>query len=167
MSDLARSHRSGRLRILVNGEVVDRDVRAVCDELGIDGIIRIHAKEFKTIDPTQPYLAHFNLEYSNHVIGNRYGLVSIVTPGYFTKQKEKLPVLDIDNAIVATCVDARNHLTYEDVAAASFFTYSLPHIKNILELQTVILSRYGTSLPEIAEEDLLKRTVAYTLLKLI
>ncbi len=131
----------------------------------IDSIIRLRRQEYCTISKKWDYITHFNLQPSNHHVGKIYALPLIVTPGYYTLDKEVLPVLSFDDCVVARCVAVKN-LSYDNIKKNDF-KYSFPTIQNVSQLQKAILQRYGESMPHLSHTQILSIGVAMTTIKIM
>jgi hypothetical protein len=132
----------------------------------VDGVIRILEEEYKDIDHTLPFFTHFNLEFSGHRIGAKYILPRIIEQGYYrTPDDEVLPVLSFEGAIVGTCTGIREHVPYKTLRDKDF-QYSMKHIQNMSELKKAILGRYGVSMPNLTEKEILNLGLAITTLRL-
>lgn len=130
------------------------------------GCMRIIDEEYTGINGTLPYFTHFNLEFSGHIVGAKMFLPRIITQGYFRAPgDEVLPVLSLKNIYVGTVVHKREHVPYKAIRD-DIFQYSMKHIQNVADLKKAILRRYRISMPNLSEEDILKRGVAITTLRL-
>ncbi len=138
-----------------------------CLTYKIDGIIRIHQKDYQNFPEPIGLFTHFNLEYSGHCLGKLYALPRIIKPGFFIDQKnEQLPLLDFKNCYMAECIDVEEGVAYEKLDA-DVWQYSFSHIKDINALQQEILWRYKKSLPRISAEELLANGVGITYLRIV
>lgn len=134
---------------------------------GIDGVIRIHEKEYEGIDRALPFYTHFNFEWCGHAIGRRYALPRIIVPGYFrSSNDERPPVLSFKNIVIGECITVQEHVPYT-ILSADDFVYSMKHIQNMDELKTIIIKRYGKSMPNLSTNDFETRGVAMTIITII
>jgi hypothetical protein len=135
----------------------------------VDGFIRFNTGDFSALPRTKgSVIAHFNLQVSNHKIGSIYGLVQILQSGWFKHStgEEQLPLLSIDEVIIAEVIDAREHLDYGDIKD-SIFEHSLRSIKSVDSLKASIWKRYHASMPELAHNEMMNLGAAFTLLKIV
>jgi hypothetical protein len=130
------------------------------------GGIRILDEEYAGIDGTLPYFTHFNLEFSGHIVGAKMFLPRIITQGYFcAPSDEVLPVLSLKNIYTGTVVHKREHVPYKAIRD-EIFQYSMKHIQNVADLKKAILRRYRVSMPNLSDEEILKRGVGITTIRL-
>jgi len=136
--------------------------------LGLDGIIRISVDEYKNIDTSLEYFAHFNLENTGHIVGDTYLLTKIIRNGKYSISTgdQVLPLLNTENCYVGKCVDVKNYLKYEELDE-SYFKYSMSNIKNVDDLKQIIIQRYSKSMPALSNEEIINLGVGYTLLKIV
>ncbi len=137
----------------------------VLQTLGVEGIIRIHAKDY-ALFPDGNRFTHFNLEYSGHKPGSLYVLPRILRPGYLRKNgDERPPLLDFSNCYLARCLSIREKVAYKSLLLSGFSS-SLKNIKTVPDLQREILWRYTHSLPDSSSEEILERGVSITELEI-
>lgn len=130
------------------------------------GCMRILKDEYDDIDVSLPYFTHFNLEFSGHIVGAKMFLPRIITQGYFRAPgDEVLPVLSLKNIYTGTVVHKREHVPYKAIRD-EIFQYSMKHIQNVAELKKAILRRYRVSMPNLSEEEILKRGVGITTIRM-
>ena len=154
-------------RIKSNDRIREVDADKFNVANGIDGIIRIPADIYPTIDDTLTRYTHFNLEFSGHKIGALYALPRIVTHGYFRSQgDERPPVLSFGDIFIVRCVAVREHVPYESLREKDF-KFSMKHIYNVEELKKEMLFRYAVSMPMLTKRDILSRGVSVTTLRFI
>lgn len=158
--------KSSEIFLIINNEIKKFDQNSLFKKLGVTCEIRFHKEDFKNIDLNLKLLTHFNLEHSNHKIGNKYALVLIEKPGYFDGEKEIKPILNFEDSIICECVDTKNFVQYENIPE-NYFDYSLKNIKNVDELKKAILRRYKNSMKHIDDEKKLSLGVGITNLKII
>lgn len=131
----------------------------------LDGVVRIPQTEYSGI-PGSGYLAHFNLEKTDVVVGKRYALPRIMAHGFVgTDGREVLPQLSFKDIYIGECVAVQNNLGYHELTAADF-EHSLAHIKNVDDLKRYIVARYSKSKPTLLPQDILALGVSRILLTL-
>ena len=135
-------------------------------ETHIDGIIRIHDTEYQYMNLKDGLLTHFNLQVCHHEVGNIYTLPRILTSGSYSQGEEKLPDLSFINTMVCECIEVREHVQYEDLQDNDF-RHSFTNIQCVEYLKKVILSRYGASLPDLSNKDILDMGVSITKLRIL
>ena len=151
---------------LIQGTVVSKSLESIYEELHIDGIIRIHTKDYSQFPPG-PLFTHFNLENSGHQKDKIYAFPKIVIPGYYiSPQERQSPVLDFSQCYLARCSEVRERVPYDKLTQKDF-QYSFHHIQNTDQLKKEILWRYTRSLPATAPDDILQRGVSITTLEII
>lgn len=150
------------------GQEVSVGHQNICDELEVDGFIRISTDEYDHIDYTQVYFGHFNLERTNHVVGNTYALAKIKRNGVSDSEKgiEQPPLLSLNNMYIVECIEVKNDIAYIDIPS-EYFTYSMNTIKTPEELEAVITKRYSKVRKGITKEEIYQKGVGFTLLKII
>lgn len=162
---IPRESATERCRLIEDGRVVDVSREEILGRLGVDGIIRIHTKDYEQF-PAESRFTHFNLQTSGHVPGRTYALPKIVTPGfYISPEEEQLPVLDFSGCLIAKCLAVREHVPYESLSGSDF-EHSFRHIRTAEELQKEILWRYTQSLPRLSREGILSLGVSITELEI-
>lgn len=163
---LIRDARTTFCDCLDHGEVVRTPLDKIYEDLSIDGIIRIHAKDYLEF-PSGPLFTHFNLEFSGHKQGKVYALPKIVTPGFYISPKNKrAPVLNFSNCFIVRCLKTKERVPYADLTKTDF-QYSLRHIQNSDQLKKEILWRYTQSLPNISPDEILQRGVSITTVEIL
>lgn len=131
----------------------------------LDGVVRIPQAEYSGI-PGSGYLAHFNLEKTDVVVGKRYALPRIIRHGFVEANgREVLPELSFDDIYVGECVEVQNHLPYSALTSADF-EHSFVHIQNADDLKRYIVERYSKSKPTLFPQDILALGVSRVLLKI-
>jgi hypothetical protein len=128
--------------------------------------MRILEEEYMGIDSTLPYFTHFNLEFAGNPVGGRMFLPRVLTQGYFRAPgDEVLPILSFANVYTGTVTHKREHVPYKALHS-EIFHYSMKHIKNVAELKKAILRRYRISMPNLSDEEILKRGVGITTIRM-
>lgn len=134
---------------------------------GFNGVIRIQQKEFENINLKNKFYTHFNLQKSEHKVGDTYLLPKIVTRGYFKSDDDyKLPVLDFENCLIGKCVEVRECLKYDKLKKEDF-EFAMKHIKDIESLKQTIVERYSYSMPNLSKEEIISKGVSLTKLEII
>lgn len=125
------------------GSVSEKDYSSLFDEFSVASAIRIPEVEFDNIDRNQEFVTHFNLQSCGHKANSQYLLVKIIKHGYEKRRGEAEipPVLSVDGAIKATCVDVKNNIPYNQLKSDDF-KYSFKNIKSPSELLNVMKERY-------------------------
>ncbi len=132
-----------------------------------NGIIRIPKNDLWYFDDGEKFLTHFNLQHSNHKVGDTYYLPKIVQHGYFKKNgEEKLPVLDFKYCHIGKCTDVREHVDYKDLTEKDF-KHSFENIKNAEDLKKAMVERYSKSLPDMSAEEIISMGVSVTKLEIL
>lgn len=151
---------------LDRGNIVEIPWQRIHERFQVDGVIRVHAKDFPSIPHSGRY-THFNLEISNHKVGATYLIIVIAQPGRYEKGKsEILPVLNLDTTLKGRCLAVRESVAYADITDEEF-QFSLPYANNAETLQPEILWRYHQSLPGISDSELIERGVSITTLEIL
>ncbi len=149
-----------------NGKIKNIDAAVFHAQHHIDNSIRILNSEYAFIDTRLPFFTHFNMEFSGHIVGARMILPRILKQGHYRAPgDEELPILSIKNIIVGTVISKREHVPYRSLHD-EVFEYSMRHIKNIDQLKRAILKRYSVSMPDLSDDEILKRGVGITTLRL-
>jgi hypothetical protein len=152
--------------ILYDGVASEVDAEDFHTKHNIASMIRIAASEYDGIDAELPYVTHFNMEYGGHIPGSRYAFPRIEKHGFFrTPEDQSGPILSIENILVGTCTASREKVGYDELTNADF-AYSMRHIKSIEELRSAILKRYSKSMPDLSADEILRRGVGVTTVKL-
>jgi len=130
--------------------------------------IRILDSEYCEIDEKKKYLAHFNLEDTDSVVGNIYVLAKIVERGFFdnVSGEEKPPTLSLKDVIVVRCVKVENNVPYGKLTP-EYFNFSMKHIRDVPTLKDAIVKRYGASMPRLSREEILSLGVSWQLLEIL
>ena len=163
---LTRESANSYCLFLENGKRVETVWADVYRRFGIQGVIRIHNKDYAFLPPG-PLFTHFNLESSGHQAGRIYALPKIVIPGFFVSpENERLPVLDFSHCFIARCITTRERVPYAELTKEDF-AHSFRHIQNVPELKKEMLWRYTKSLPTLTPEEILSRSVSITGLEII
>lgn len=165
---LPRSHGPDIYRVLRSDGVIEESYAHEFDAAHAltGGCMRILNTEYDDIDGTLQYLTHFNLEFSGHIVGAKMFLPRIITQGYFRAPgDEVLPVLSLKNIYIGTVVHKREHVPYKAIRD-EIFRYSMKHIQNVADLKKAILRRYRVSMPNLSDEEILKRGVGITTIRL-
>jgi hypothetical protein len=152
--------------ILENGKEVTHVKSQFFKDRGFASYIRIQKDDY-VFFPTEGFLGHFNLEYADHSVGKIYALPKIIRPGSFDPETgtEKLPLLSFDDIYYGECIKIEQKIPYEKLNE-TYFEHSFTNIKSVDVLKKNILKRYQKSMPNLKEEDILARGVAFTLLRL-
>jgi hypothetical protein len=162
---LPRGSAATHCLIQTDGHIESVPKEELCARYGIDGIIRIHTKDYGEF-PSGTRFTHFNLQASGHVPGDIYALPKIVTPGFFiSPDNEQLPVLDFSRCLIARCVATKEHVPYDRLTEEDF-AHSFRHIQDIETLKKEILWRYTQSLPSLPPADMLALGVGITELEI-
>lgn len=164
---LPRSHGPDIYRVLRNdGSISEIDAHQFDVVHGFATCMRILEEEYSGIDITLPYFTHFNLEFAGNPVGGRMFLPRVLTQGYFRAPgDEVLPVLSFANVYVGAVIHKREHVPYKALHE-EIFRYSMKHIQNVGELKKAILRRYRVSMPNLSDEEILKRGVGITVLRM-
>ncbi len=164
---LKRNIDNNKIRLLLNKKDVILDIKdPLFKKLPSNKLIRIRKNEYKYLPQINRYFTHFNLQKSNHKIGQIYLLPKIIKSGYFNEKEEILPLLDFNNIYYAECIDVNECLQYNDLKKSDF-KFSMSHIKNTDELKKTILKRYTKSMPKLSKNEILDLGVSKTTLKII
>jgi len=163
---ISRELKTNLVRVSIDGKDIDLSLKDFKKKFGAFGLIRITKNEFNYIENQEiKQLTHFNLQSSNHKIGEKYLLVKIIEHGSFDgKDKETLPLLDLSNPQLFKCVECEENMSYENLNP-EIFENSFPDIKNIQELKEAIIKRYSKSMPFLKKEELLELGISITKLE--
>jgi hypothetical protein len=85
-------------------------------------------------------------------------------PYFRAPGNEVLPILSFTNVYTGTVIHKREHVPYKALHA-EIFQYSMKHIKNVAELKKAILRRYRVSMPNLSDEEILRRGVGITTIR--
>ncbi|MFT4260944.1 MAG: transketolase family protein [Candidatus Woesearchaeota archaeon] len=160
---MKRSKNTDELLVKQKGETKSLDKKLFLKQQKADGIIRVTPKEFDFFKE-QEELTHFNLQQSFHKKNNTYLIMKLLEHGYFTKDEEKLPLLDADNILKFKCLDVKEKLPYTKISKQDINKSST---KSLSSLKQSILNRYQKSLPGISKKELLELGVSMTSLQKI
>lgn len=150
-------------------EEVKCGYQAVCERLGVDGLIRIPAAEFAALVAAGETVAHFNLGSTNHQPGKRYAFVKIVRNGKYKTDTddETPPLLSLEGARVMECIEVA-HALEPAALTKGHFEYSYASITDVATLKAALLRRYGpTRRGGLTEADVASSGVAFTLLRAV
>lgn len=162
-----RQRQDSHIRLLLNNEDVLLDKEdQFFNKLPTHNFIRIKDKDYADLPDIGEIFTHFNLQVSNHIVGEIYILPKIIKPGYLKEDEEVLPLLDFTNAYYAECINVKEHVHYDDLVENDF-EFSLPTIKNKEQLKNAILERYTQSMPLLSKEKIISLGVSITTLKII
>ncbi len=99
-------------------------------------------------------------------MGRLYLLPKIVRSGYLRANgDEQLPLLDFTDCRRARCIEAGEHLSYDDLTD-DHLRDSFPHLRTVEALQNAILERYRTSMPDLSDAEIIAMGVGHTRLRL-
>ena len=145
----------------------EQTVRVVdlCERLQVDGLIRLHRRDYDLVELLQEKYVHFNLEFTLNERGKRYAVLPIIRSGYRTEsdEEEVLPILDPRRHRIGVCEAVMQRVPIEDVSSAHF-AYSIETIMTIDELKKALIQRYAPLFPHLRPEQLLSRGCAITLI---
>lgn len=165
---LKRSHGPDMYRFLSeHGGIEEVDAHTFDVSRGFSGgCMRILEEEYAGINSTLKYFTHFNLEFAGNTVGAHMFLPRIIMQGYFRAPgDEVLPILSLKGVYAGTVVHKREHVPYKALRH-EIFQYSMKHIQNVTELKKAILRRYRVSMPNLSEEEIIKRGVGITTIRL-
>jgi len=155
---------STHIRVVRDGEEIEVTVAELRRLLGVDALIRLQEPEFQALPAHYRAYAHFNLEITTNAAGKRYAIVPIVRPGRrLDDGTELLPVIDVRPARIGICMEVQQRVPITEVGQR-YFDQSLPHIKNPEQLRQVLLIRYRSMFPRLADEDIVARGCAISLI---
>jgi hypothetical protein len=143
----------------------EQTVRVIdlCRHLQVDGLIRLHRRDYDLVEILQEKYVHFNLEFTLNERGKRYAMLPIVRSGYRTEsgEEEVLPVLDPRRHRIGVCEAVTQRIPIEQVSSAHF-AHSIQTITTIDELKRALIQRYAPLFPHLRPEQLLSRGCAIT-----
>ena len=158
---------SNRSHTRIVDELGEYTVRVIdlCERLQVDGLIRLHHRDYDLVEILQEKYVHFNLEFTLNERGKRYAVLPIIRSGYRTEshEEEVLPILDPRRHRIGVCEAVMQRVPIEDVSAAHF-AYSIKTIMTIDELKKALIQRYAPLFPHLQPEQLLSHGCAITLL---
>lgn len=165
-TSISKELKSNLVKVLIDGKDTEISLKDFKKKFGAFGLIRITENEFKHIENKDiKSLTHFNLQSSNHKIGENYLVVKLIDHGSFDGDKtEILPLLDLSNPQLFKCVECEEKISYENLNLETFEN-SFPDIKNIKELKQRIIERYSKSMPYLKPEELLELGISITKLE--
>ncbi len=164
---IKRGNANSKIRLLLNNKDITLDLSNVFfNKLPSNNIIRIRSDEYDYLPKVGQFLTHFNLQISNHKIGEIYLLPRIIELGHFDGKDEKLPLLIFTNIYYAKCIDVKENIRFEDLKENDF-KFSFSTIKNVSQLKNMIIKRYSTSMPTLSKEKILSLGVSKTTLRII
>lgn len=166
MVQIQRNNENETLLIQEKGVIKKVSRKTFFEKHFVDKMLRLRQEEFENIREGVFYFTHFNLQYTDHFVGEVFALPLIVTPGYYNSKTEVLPILCFEDCFVGKCVGVRNNIVYDDLCEEDF-KFSVAHIKTVEQLKKAILNRYSQSMPELSTEKIISLGVAITTLKLI
>ncbi len=137
----------------------------ICERLQVDGLIRLHLRDYDLVELLQEKYVHFNLEFTLNELGKRYAVLPIIRSGYRTESDEEeiLPILDPRRHRIGMCEAVLQRVPIEEVSNAHF-AYSIETIMTIDELKKALIQRYAPLFPHLRPEQLLSRGCAITLI---
>ena len=145
----------------------EQTVRVIdlCERLQVDGLIRLHHRDYDLVDILQQKYVHFNLEFTLNERGKRYAVLPIIRSGYRTEsdEEEVLPILDPRRHRIGVCEAVMQRVPIEEVSSAHF-AYSIETIMTIDELKNAMIQRYAPLFPHLRPEQLLSRGCAITVI---
>jgi hypothetical protein len=161
---LPLSNRSHTRVIDDHGEHTIR-VIDLCARLRVDGLIRLHHRDYDRVELLQEKYVHFNLEFTLNEPGKRYAVLPIVRSGYRTHShgEEVLPVLDPRRHRSGVCEAVMQYVPIEEVSGAHF-AHSIETIMTTDELKKALVQRYAPLFPHLRPEQLLSRGCAVTVI---
>ncbi len=155
---------STHIKVVRSNEEKEVTVAELRDLLRVDALIRLQEREFRTLPRGYRYYTHFNLERTTNAVGKRYAIVPILKPGKRLEDgTELLPVIDVTPARVGVCLEVRQRVSIGNVGQR-YFDYSLPHIKTPEQVKEVLLARYLSMFPGLADEEILSRGCAISII---
>lgn len=145
-----------------------RSEKYFLDKYSADILLRIHLGEFDNIDFTKKRLVHFNLgNCIGHEVGQNLVYFSIYEGGSFNDGVEVKPVLYDKPSFQGKLVYFKDFVQYKDIPL-DLFEDSMINIKNVKELEKIILKRYNYLINDnFTKKDLLARGVAINILEYI
>jgi hypothetical protein len=131
----------------------------------VDGLIRLHLRDYDLVELLQEKYVHFNFEFTLNELGKRYAVLPIIRSGYRTESDEEeiLPILDPRRHRIGMCEAVLQRVPIEEVSSAHF-TYSIETIMTIDELKKALIQRYAPLFTHLRPEQLLSRGCAITLI---
>jgi hypothetical protein len=145
----------------------ERTVRVIdlCARLQVDGLIRLHHRDYDLVEILQKKYVHFNLEFTLNERGKRYAVLPIIRSGYRTEshEEEVLPILDPRRHRIGVCEAVMQRVPIEEVSSI-LFAYSIETIMTIDELKKALIQRYAPLFPHLRPAQLLSHGCAITLI---
>lgn len=164
------SDRTPKQKILVfeGGEVKTIEYAQFLEKFKVSGLVRIPASEFNDINMGDAMFGHFNLEKTNHQIGNKYLILKIQRHGVSATETEaeQPPLLSLEGAFIAECIQVKNNLPYDSLTPA-LFKHSMKGLDDKISLQKKIQKRYQASRKNLTFKEIVSKGVGFTLFKII
>lgn len=157
---------TNKIKIKIGKETIEFNKNVFFDKLPAKNIIRILKDDAKELKNLTKYYNHFNLQKTNHKIGELYLLPIIEKQGKYEDKKQILPTLSFENILLCKCIDVKNNISYDELTDEDFI-FSLPTIKNSKQLKLAILKRYKKSLPNLSNKEIIDAGVSLTKLEII
>ena len=158
---------SNKFHTRIIDDLGEHTVRVIdlCEHLQVDGLIRLHHRDYDLVEILREKYVHFNLEFTLNERGKRYAVLPIIRSGYRTEshQVEVLPILDPRRHRIGVCEAVMQRIPIEEVSSAHF-AYSIETIATIDALKKALIERYAPLFPSLGPEQLLSRGCAITLI---
>jgi hypothetical protein len=155
---------STHIKVIRDGEEKEVAIAELRQLLAVDALIRLQEAEFQLLPRGSPTYTHFNLERTTNAVGKRYAIVPIVKSGRrLDDGTELLPVIDVTPARIGICLEVQQRVPIAEVPRR-YLDHSLPHIKTPDQLQDVLLARYRSMFPGLADEEIISRGCAVSLI---
>ena len=158
---------SNKLHTRIIDDLGEHTVRVIdlCERLQVDGLIRLHHRDYDLVEILREKYVHFNLEFTLNERGKRYAVLPIMRSGYRTDshQEEVLPILDPRRHRIGVCEAVMQRIPIEEVSS-THFAYSIETITTIDALKKALIQRYAPLFPSLGPEQLLSRGCAITLI---
>lgn len=133
----------------------------------IRDIIRFQKEDYECLlNLGSNQLTHFNLQGPGHQRNQQYALMEILKPGFYTETSEQLPVLNLNDCLIAECISCQQKVSYSELEQ-DVFTHSLSNIKDTESLKMAIIRRYSKTMPNLTKQNILDLGVSVTKLKII
>jgi hypothetical protein len=139
------------------------------NDLGVVSFVRIRKEEFDDQVPTTGLFAHFNLSKTNHKIGEKYAIVSILKQGLRSHETGLTlvrPQISLQCSRIVRCLEVQNELAY-DKLSNKHFEHSMADIRTPEQLKARIIARYSPVRPDLSPSQLIDVGVGYTLFEIL
>jgi hypothetical protein len=164
----ARGIDSSPLLIKADGVTVLVDYGHLLQKFGVNEIIRVPENDYPDSTSVGEVWVHYNLPIPQNRSGWKILMSRIIENGCHKPfEKEKKPLLSLKNVWKAQVVDFHQLKNYSELGINEFFTNCIGSAKDVQGLMKLIVSRYKPVYPLLTDEEIIKKGVTITKLKLL